>query len=179
MKAIPCILDFWFASEGLWFKKDDAFDETIRQRFAADYESAAAGGLADWRETPEGCLALIVLLDQFPRNMFRGTDRAFVTDNLAVDIAETAIERGFDQALPAARRRFIYMPFMHAEDIDHQRHCVDLFTALVNDPGGVEFAVKHLEIIERFGRFPHRNEVLGRQSTLEEVAFLKTPGSSF
>ncbi len=179
MEDFARILDFWFASEGLWFKKDDAFDETIRERFAADYESAAAGGLADWRETSDGCLALIVLLDQFPRNMFRASARAFATDTLALGIAETAVERGFDQAVAAARRRFVYMPFMHAEDVDHQRRCVDLFTALENDPGGVNYAIKHLEIIERFGRFPHRNEILGRQSTPEEVAFLKTPGSSF
>ena len=111
--------------------------------------------------------------------MFRASARAFATDDLAVDIAETALERGFDQALPVARRRFVYMPLMHAEDVDHQRRCVDLFEALENDPGGVEYAIKHLEIIERFNRFPHRNEVLGRQSTPQEAAFLKTPGSSF
>ncbi len=179
MDAIARILDFWFASEDLWFKKDDAFDEIIRQRFVADHESAAAGGLADWRETPDGCLALIVLLDQFPRNMFRGTARAFATDALAINITETAVDRGFDQALPAVRRRFVYMPLMHAEDVDHQRRCVDLFEALENDPGGVEYAIKHLEIIQRFGRFPHRNEILGRLSTPEEAAFLETPGSSF
>ena len=179
MEAIARILDFWFASEDLWFKKDDAFDEIIRQRFVADHESAAAGGLADWRETPDGCLALIVLLDQFPRNMFRGTARAFATDALAINITETAVDRGFDQALPAVRRRFVYMPLMHAEDVDHQRRCVDLFEALENDLGGVEYAIKHLEIIQRFGRFPHRNEILGRLSTPEEAAFLETPGSSF
>ena len=135
--------------------------------------------MTDWRESPDGYLALIVLLDQFTRNMFRASARAFATDDLAVDIAETALERGFDQALPVARRSFVYMPLMHAEDVDHQRRCVDLFEALENDPGGAEYAIKHLEIIERFNRFPHRNEVLGRQSTPQEAAFLKTPGSSF
>ncbi len=179
MEAIFRILDFWFASEGLWFKKDDAFDESIRQRFAADYEKAAAGELADWRETPDGCLALIVLLDQVPRNMFRGDARSFATDALAIEVTEMAVESGFDQVLPAARRRLFYIPLMHAEDIDHQRRCVDLFAALENDSNGLEYAIKHMEIIERFGRFPHRNEVLGRQSTSEEIAFLGTPGSSF
>lgn len=179
MEAITRILDFWFESEDLWFKKDDAFDETIRQRFSADHERAAAGGLADWRETPDGCLALVVLLDQFSRNMFRSSARSFATDALALGIAETAIERGFDQALPPKRRRFFYMPFMHSEDVDHQRRCVDLFAAMDGDSGGLKFAIKHLEIVERFGRFPHRNGILGRQSTAEEVSFLKTPGSSF
>ena len=135
--------------------------------------------MTDWRELPEGYLALIVLLDQIPRNMFRASARAFATDDLAVDIVETALKRGFEQARPEARRRFVYMPLMHAEDVDHQRRCVDLFEALENDPGGVEYAIKHLEIIERFNRFPHRNEVLGHQSTPQEAAFLKTPGSSF
>ncbi|MDP6786849.1 MAG: DUF924 family protein [Rhodospirillales bacterium] len=179
MEAIALILDFWFVSDGLWFKKDDAFDETIRQRFTADYERAAAGESSDWRQTPDGCLALIILLDQFPRNMFRGSARAFATDALAIDVTEAALGRGFDNALPPARRRFVYMPLMHAEDVDHQRRCVDLFAALENDSNGLEYAIKHLEIIERFGRFPHRNEVLGRHSTPEELAFLKTPGSSF
>ena len=179
MQDIARILDFWFASEGLWYKKDDAFDETIRQRFAADYERAAAGGLTGWRELPDGCLALIVLLDQFSRNMFRGTARAFATDALALKLAETAVERGFDQALAPARRRFVYMPFMHAEDVDHQRRCVELFAAMSGNSKGLEFANKHLEIIERFGRFPHRNEILGRRNTVEEAAFLETPGSSF
>jgi uncharacterized protein (DUF924 family) len=179
VQDIARILDFWFASEGLWFAKDDAFDETIRQRFAADHERAAAGGLADWRETPDGCLALIVLLDQFSRNMFRGTARAFATDALALGIAETAVERGFDQAVAPERRPFVYMPFMHSEDIEPQSRCVELFAAMGGNSKGLEYAIKHREIIERFGRFPHRNEILGRTTTTEETAFLETPGSSF
>ena len=130
VEAIARILDFWFASEGLWFMKDDVFDGIICQRFVADHESAAAGGLADWRETPDGCLALIVLLNQFSRNMFRGAARAFATDALASCITETAVDRGFDQALPAVRRRFVYIPLGHAEDVDHQSRYVALFDSL-------------------------------------------------
>jgi len=135
------------------------------------------GELDRWRSTPLAALALIVVLDQFSRNMFRETPRAFVGDPAALAAAASVIERGFDRLLSAQERTFVYMPFEHSEDLAAQRRSLALFEAL--DPNDMEYAKRHHEIIARFGRFPHRNAVLGRESTPEEIEFLKRPGSSF
>ncbi len=174
------ILDFWFApgAEARWFETDAAFDREIEGRFRADHERAAAGALTGWESRPEGALALVILLDQFPRNMFRGGARAFVTDDAALAAAERAIANGFDQTLPMARRKFLYVPFQHSESRDRQRRSVELCRGL-DQPKTLDFAERHLRVIERFGRFPHRNQVLGRTSTPEEEAFLAGPDAPY
>ncbi len=183
------IVDFWFgtgtergATRREWFSKDVAFDASIRTRFLGLYESAATGRLAAWREQAAECLALVVLLDQFPRNMFRNSARAFAADALALDGARYAVERGFDRGMRPVERQFLYLPFEHSEAFDDQLRGVELLGQLQEFPQTADahlWARKHLEIIERFGRFPHRNAVLGRASTAEEEEFLKRPGSSF
>ncbi|MDP8949687.1 MAG: DUF924 domain-containing protein [Actinomycetota bacterium] len=179
------VLSFWFGREGepgygefreAWFRKDPEFDRLVRDRFEALYEAAAAGELDDWREEARSCLALVIVLDQFPRNMFRGDPRSYATDRKAQETAEYAVDRALDRELPEFQRAFLYMPFMHSEDLDHQRRSVELFRGLGDSS---DYAVRHMEIIERFGRFPHRNEVLGRRTTPEEAEFLTQPGSSF
>jgi uncharacterized protein (DUF924 family) len=170
------ILDFWFGQDRkTWFEKRSEFDDEIRSRFLALYEAAAAGGLAAWRNAPRSCLALVILLDQFPRNMFRGTARAFAADPLALEAARAMLERGWDRALTADERTFAYLPFEHSEALQDQDLSLQLFEGNPN----FEWARKHWEIIRRFGRFPHRNAALGRASTPEEIAFLATPGSGF
>jgi uncharacterized protein (DUF924 family) len=179
MNGVDEILAFWFGpgAQGKWFRPDANFDALIRSRFLDRHEEARAGGLASWAGDSDGALALVLLLDQFPRNMFRVQPRAFATDAMALGVADAAIARDFDLAQAADRRGFFYLPFMHAEDLAAQRRCVDL---IANRGGGdTTWAVKHLRIIERFGRFPHRNAALGRLSSPEEIAFLKQPGSSF
>ncbi len=184
------VLDFWFGREGepgygefreAWFKKDPEFDQLIRDRFEPLYEEAAAGELDGWKEEAGSCLALVILLDQFPRNMYRGDPRAYATDRKAQEIAEYAVDRALDRELPPFQRGFLYMPFMHSENLEHQRRSVELFHGLegARESGSPDYAVRHMEIIERFGRFPHRNEILGRQTTPEEAEFLTQPGSSF
>jgi uncharacterized protein (DUF924 family) len=184
------VLDFWFGREGepgygefreAWFRKDPEFDRTVRERFQDLHEAAARGDLDAWRDEAHSCLALVILLDQFPRNMFRGDPRSYATDRKAQEIAEYAVDRALDRELPAFQRMFLYMPFMHSEDLEHQRRSVELFRVLGGDEEGdsSHYAVRHMEIIERFGRFPHRNEVLGRRTTPEEAEFLTQPGSSF
>jgi uncharacterized protein (DUF924 family) len=174
--TINDVLAFWRAAgPEKWFAKDDAFDAQIQGRFLAAHEAAAAGALADWETTPEGVYALMILLDQFPRNLFRGSPRAFATDAQALEIAERAIAKGFDREITVPERRFIYMPFMHAEDLAHQERCVALCEAS-DDAEGVKHAVTHRDIIRDFGRFPHRNAVLGRQTTPAEHAFLDEGG---
>ena len=176
--AATAILDFWReAGPEKWFAKDDAFDALIRRRFLAEVEAAARGELSAWEETPEGVYALLLLLDQFPRNLYRGSSQAFAADPLALAVAERAIARGFDQAFENPERRFIYMPFMHSEDLADQQRCIALCEA-ADDPEGVKFAVIHRDIIRDFGRFPHRNPVLGRQSSAEERRFLDDGGFS-
>lgn len=133
--------------------------------------------LAHWQATPLASLALVIVLDQFPRNMFRGTPQAFASDPLALAAARTSIDRGFDRSFSKVERTFAYLPFQHAEDLASQRRSLALFQAL--DPAQLEYARRHYEIVARFGRFPHRNAVLGRESTSEETEFLKQPGSSF
>ncbi|RDJ27146.1 DUF924 domain-containing protein [Bosea caraganae] len=172
------IVAFWReAGPEKWFVKDEAFDAEIRIRFLAAHEAAAAGQLRDWEATPEGVYALLILLDQFPRNLFRGSPQAFATDAQALGVAERAIAHSFDRAFDNPERRFIYMPFMHAEDLAHQERCVALCQA-ADDPEGVEYAAVHRDIIRDFGRFPHRNPVLGRDTTAEERAFLAEGGFS-
>lgn len=181
------VLDFWFGAPGsveygtsreAWFKKSDAFDAQIRERFLPVYEEAAAGQRAHWRDSPLTLLALIIVLDQFPRNMFRESPRAFATDAMALDAARRMTAMGWDVRLNAVQRQFVYLPFEHAEDLDTQRTCLQLFGALGND-GLLEWAWKHYVIVERFGRFPHRNAILGRASTAAEMEFLEQPGSRF
>lgn len=185
------LVDFWFGpprSPGrfqqreVWFKSDPGFDAALRERFGILQGRAAAGECADWALEAEPCLALILLLDQLPRNLFRGTAQAFACDTLAREMARGALKRGFDRSLPATWRQFIYLPFEHSEDLADQELSVTLFTALARDPtlaGTLDFARRHHAIIARFGRFPHRNAALGRVSTAEEEAFLKEPNSSF
>ena len=171
------VLAFWRAAgPDKWFTKDAAFDEAIRTRFLATYEAAAAGALA-WDDTADGALALLIVLDQFPRNMFRGSARAFAADPLAREVATRAIARGFDQQVEVAERGFFYLPFEHSETLVDQERCVALNRAS-GDADGLKWAELHADIIRRFGRFPHRNGVLGRATTPEEQAFLDGGGFS-
>lgn len=191
--AARAVLDFWFGRPGApewnvarreWFAKSDAFDAEIRERFLPDWQAACDGAPDDWSVTPEGACARLVLLDQFPRNMFRGDPRSFATDGRALALARRVLADGWDRQLPTPwHRTFCYLPFEHAESLPEQDVSVREYIALREDTGGkvdsVEWAVKHHEIVARFGRFPHRNAVLGRESSPDEIAFLKQPGSSF
>jgi uncharacterized protein (DUF924 family) len=169
------VLAFWRAAgPDKWFKKDTAFDEAIRTRFLATYEAAAARALA-WDDTAEGSLGLLIVLDQFPRNMFRGSARSFAADPLAREVATRAIARGFDQQIEVAERSFFYLPFEHSESPADQERCVALNRAS-GDADALKWAELHADIIRRFGRFPHRNAVLGRATTAEEQAFLDGGG---
>jgi uncharacterized protein (DUF924 family) len=170
------ILAFWRqAGSEKWFKKDIAFDDEITTRFLATYEAAAAAHLGDWDATPEGALALVIVLDQFPRNMFRGDARTYAADPLARAVAARAIARGFDQNFAPAERNFFYLPFEHSENLADQDRCVALNRA-TGDADLLKWAERHADIIRRFGRFPHRNAVLGRDTTAEEQAFLDNGG---
>ncbi|MGH6944575.1 MAG: DUF924 family protein [Geminicoccaceae bacterium] len=168
------ILDFWFHenARARWFASTSAFDQEIRRRFGELYARAATGALKEWERSAEGCLALCILLDQFPRNIFRGDARAFATDHKALAIAERAVAEGFDRRLPAERKQFLYMPFMHSENLGNQLRAIALLEAARLDEGR-RWARDHLNLIRRFGRFPHRNAVLGRPSTPDELAFLE------
>jgi len=179
------VLDFWFGPEGdlnrerhreIWFKSTEEFDAAMRREFLADYEAAAAGELSSWEASPEGALALVLLLDQMPRNIFRSAPRAYEADAAARAAADRALERGFDRLVPPVWRRFFYMPFHHSENLVDQRRSVALFAAVPveSDRRGSlrRYGRPYIEVIERFGRFPHRNEILGRPSTPEEIAFL-------
>jgi uncharacterized protein (DUF924 family) len=185
------VLEFWFGREGEpgygefreeWFRKDPEFDARVTQRFLDLYEQAAEGGLDGWREDAKSCLALVIVLDQFPRNMFRGDGRTHAADGAALEASRHAVEHALDRELPAFQRMFLYMPFMHSEEQEDQSRSVELFGLLADEPGGPDvtsYARGHREIVERFGRFPHRNGILGRETTSEEAEFLKTEGSSF
>ncbi len=167
------VIAFWReAGPDRWFTTDLSFDALCRERFLLSHECAAAGDLDEWEHTADGALALLILLDQLPRNMFRGTRRTWATDASALLAAERAIERGFDREMSPDMRRFFYLPFMHAEDLAAQERSVVLNDAL-GYPEIVKFARHHHDVVVRFGRFPHRNAVLGRQTTAEEAAFLK------
>ena len=181
MKTEPSdVVSFWFADETKpnWFEGNDEFDAELEKRFGAAYEAARSGQLDAWAENPQSALALILLLDQIPRNIHRNTPEAFATDAQALALAKQAIERGFDTALTAEQRQFLYLPFMHSEQLAEQERGVELYSALgVAEP--LDFMRRHRDIIARFGRFPHRNKILGRASSDEEEAFLKLPGSHF
>ena len=185
------VLDFWFGRESepgygefreVWFTKDHEFDRQIRDRFEVVYEEAVAGGLDHWKEEARSCLALIIVLDQFPRNMFRGDARMYAADTLALAAARYAVEHAFDRELSPYGRLFMYLAFEHSEDLEDQRLSVQLFRGLAAEMRSDDlliYSVRHMEIIERFGRFPHRNEILGRITSPEEAEFLKEPNSSF
>jgi uncharacterized protein (DUF924 family) len=170
------VVSFWIqAGPKAWFAKSEAFDAEIRERFEALHHAAARGELDEWAETPEGALALLLLLDQFPRNLFRGSPHAFATDPLARKVAREAVDRGFDKEVDPALRQFFYLPFEHSERLEDQDRGV-LLCAASGDAELVKWAELHRDIIHRFGRFPHRNERLGRATTDEERAFLKGGG---
>jgi uncharacterized protein (DUF924 family) len=177
-------LDFWFGApddperyrhKQLWFRSTPEFDAAVREHFAAEHDAAAAGAFADWETAPLSCLALVMLLDQVPRNIFRSTPRAFASDPIALATTNRALARGFDQAVPAAWRLFFYLPLEHSEALADQQRGLDLLLSLPpvpGRPGDGHMTRLHCEIIERFGRFPHRNAILGRESTEEELTFL-------
>ncbi len=170
------ILTFWRdAGYERWFGKNDAFDNEIRSRFGALRAIAAQGGLDDWARTDDGALALVIVLDQFPRNLFRGTPQAFVTDAQARDVAVPAIDRGADQRVDHALRPFFYLPLMHSEALADQQRCVALYQAY-GDAEQLKYAIDHRDLVARFGRFPHRNVILGRAATPEEQAYLDGGG---
>jgi len=185
------ILFFWFGEprddkayydewHSRWFNANPQFDQEVREQFMEDYRKAAAQQLEDWRSEPCSGLALVLLLDQFPRNMFRGQSQAFATDALAREAACQLMQNGFDRQLLPVERSFVYMPFMHSEILADQHESVRLFQQLAQERdylNSVTYAIRHQEAIKRFGRFPHRNLILGRVSTPEETAFLSQPGS--
>lgn len=190
------VLGFWLGAPGSsqlanatkWYMKDDAFDREIEARFGATLELGARGALDGWKTSPRGRLALVILLDQFSRNIYRNQPRSFAQDARACSDALEAMARGDERELTTVERSFLYMPLMHAEDVDLQRKCVASFERLRDEApadlrkfveNGLDYARRHADIVERFGRFPHRNTILGRTSTPEEVEFLKQPGSSF
>jgi uncharacterized protein (DUF924 family) len=174
------IYNFWFKEipSELWFKKDEAFDNEIRKRFLNLHQQATRAELYSWRVSARGALSEIIILDQFSRNMFRGQPESFLYDTLALALAQFAIQNGFHKQLDTKEKAFLYMPFMHSESLAIHERAVELYSEK-----GLEFnldyELKHKAIIERFGRYPHRNHILGRESTFEELEFLKTPGSSF
>lgn len=185
------VLDFWFGADHAvdprWFTGGAAFDREIGERFGATIDAALAGMLDDWAATADGALALVVVLDQFTRNVYRGTPRAFAGDARALAVARHLIDGGGDAALPPLRRWFVLMPLEHAEDLSLQDECVRRFEALLVDAGAqreavasaLDYARRHRDVVARFGRFPHRNEILGRASTPDELEFLRQPGSRF
>lgn len=186
MSDIGRILEFWFGKEGEpgygefreeWFAAEPEYDQEIRERFLATREEALEGKLDHWLDHPRGALALIIVLDQFSRNMFRGSPKMYEGDGKALAVADKALVRGFDGELPIFQRWFLYMPFVHSEDLDDQRRAMELFQSRGEHGSGDGPGEWHLRTIERFGRFPHRNEILGRQSTPEEAEFLEEQAS--
>jgi uncharacterized protein (DUF924 family) len=188
------ILHFWFGEPSapdseygqqrkVWFHKDPEFDQQIRDRFLSAYEQARQGQYNDWRQTAKTALALTLLLDQFPRNMFRGTPRCFATDEQALEVAQAAIAQCYDQQLIPTERMFLYLPLEHSENLAHQNQAVCHFEALIQAAPelqtALDYAYRHRDVIAQFGRFPHRNDILGRPSTREEHEFLQQPGSRF
>ncbi len=185
------ILDFWLGApgtadhagpRGVWFKKDTAYDAAISELHGHDYENAREGFYDAWATSAQTSLALVIALDQFPRNLFRNDARAFATDAKALAVAQRAIEQGFDKTVQSHHRIFFYLPFEHSEDIAMQKRCLDLIKSMPEfelKDGYYDYAVRHHKIIQRFGRFPHRNKMLGRENTPEEAEFLTQPGSGF
>lgn len=174
------VLKFWFeeTQPAQWWKKDEAFDRLIRTRFAALHAQACRCELYEWRREPRGRLAEIIVLDQFSRNLFRDSPACFAQDALALALAQEAVAAGVAAQLSPVERSFLYMPYMHSESLQIHALAVELFRNN-NTPGNFEYELKHRAIIERFGRYPHRNAILGRASTPEEIEFLRQPGSSF
>ncbi|HUT54965.1 MAG TPA: DUF924 family protein [bacterium] len=198
MERAEEIIRYWFGDLepstpekgrfGLWFGKDEKTDREIRERFLADVERAGHNELDQWMASPRTLIALVVLLDQFPRNIFRGQARAFAFDKKAREVAKTGLARGYDRELPRFARMFLYLPLMHSENLADQDQTLALYKKLIADApenlkqelaGANNYAQRHREIIARFGRFPHRNQALGRESTPQEIEFLKEPMSSF
>ncbi|WOG29948.1 DUF924 family protein [Endozoicomonas sp. 8E] len=195
MKSFQEVLGFWFEGEPLgnlqmsrWWKKSEAQDQQIRNQFADLPEAIESGECDEWLESAEGRLAAIIVLDQFPRNMFRGDPRSFQYDHTALTISRAGVELGQLDQLTELQQAFFVMPFMHSESLEDQERCVRLFESILGGAGdgyqqylagSLDFAVKHRDIVARFGRFPHRNSLLGRESTDEELSFLQQPGSSF
>ncbi|MHB1332966.1 MAG: DUF924 family protein [Sulfuriferula sp.] len=187
MQSAQQILSFWFegdakAQQRRWFGKDEQTDALMRDKFMTDYQAAAAGQLSEWLESTSAGLALVILLDQFPRNLFRATPQAFATDAQARETARIAIARGHDQQLTPRQRMFVYLPFEHSEILEDQLYSLALFGSLHDAEDMTEvvrYAHRHHEVIARFGRFPHRNAIVGRTSTADELVFLQQPGSSF
>jgi uncharacterized protein (DUF924 family) len=176
------VLKFWFeeTQPQQWFQKDESFDREITERFSVTYDMAKKDLCADWTKDADGSLALCLVLDQFPRNMFRDSPKAFETDKKALLISKEALHRGYDMLLPTVKRKFLYMPFMHSENIDEQNRCVSLFGQMQEEePLSYDYAMRHKEVIEEYGRFPHRNVIIGRESTKEEIEYLKSPGAGF
>lgn len=169
------IIEFWFSEpvSKLWFRSTPAFDNELRERFGEVYEQAAQGELADWQASAHGALALVILLDQIPLNIFRGQAQSFATEHQAREVAGSAIAHGFDQQLTDAQKAFMYMPYMHSEDLRDQDRSVELYSKAGLD-SNLRFARHHRELIRRFGRFPHRNAILGRASTSEEIEYLNS-----
>lgn len=178
------VLAFWReAGRERWYERSDAFDAEVKRRFLALWQRASAGELASWEASDDGALALVIVLDQFPRNMFRDDPRTFSSDALARDVARRAIDRGVDRRIDPILREFLYLPFMHSEHLPDQEHCVALFENAGNadkpdNAENLKYARVHADIIRRFGRFPHRNRVLGRPTTEEEQSFLDNGGFS-
>lgn len=174
-KSPQDVRDFWFSAEmePYWFEKSDDIDNQIIQLFGSTYEAAHGERLNHWMNGPEDALALMITLDQFPRNMFRGSGRSFESNDIVLKHARAAIVQGFDQKTDAKARQFFYLPFMHSEDLADQERSVKLYEAL-GDENSLRFAIVHRDIVAQFGRFPHRNAVLGRENTPEETEFLKT-----
>lgn len=194
MMSWEAVLDFWLgetnedglcseAKQKQWWTKDPDFDARIRERFGDLHADVVAGAHEDWRERPKSLVAYVIVLDQFSRNLFRDDPRMYANDIRATEAAEAGIAKGFDRELGAHARMFLYMPFMHCESIEKQDRCVELFEQLADEhepfAGNVKYAEQHRDIVKRFGRFPHRNDILDRETTTEEEDFLKQPGSSF
>ncbi len=174
------VLEFWFdeIEPKQWWRKDPEFDAMVRLRFASLHAVVAQGDLTDWQEHARGCLAKVIVLDQFSRNIYRDLDRAFAFDGIALTLAQCAVARGFDKQLDAIKRAFLYMPYMHSESMLVHEQAVHLFSQPGLE-GYLYFELRHKAIIDRFGRYPHRNAALGRESTKEELEFLQEQGSSF
>jgi uncharacterized protein (DUF924 family) len=181
MSALEDVLDFWFAEgrQPQWFKRSAAFDAEVRRALGPHLEAALGGRYVDWRRSPRGCLALVLLLDQVPRNLYRDTPRAFVNDPAARAVTRHALAERFDEALGDIERVFLYMPLEHSEDLRDQQDCVRLIAVLEAGAEYLSYAERHRDVIARFGRFPHRNAILGRDSSEDELEFLKQPNSSF
>lgn len=174
------VIDFWFKeiSQFKWWVKDEKFDQQIRMRFLKLHEKANDSQLTEWRDSAKGRLAEIIVLDQFSRNIYRNTPQAYASDNLALKLAQEAVKLKADEELHLLERVFLYMPFMHSESLEVHEEAVNLFKN-IGFESSYEFELKHKAIIDRFGRYPHRNGILGRESTAEEIEFLRQPGSGF